>query len=249
MKKQWKRAALLAGAAGGVNILAYTNKVIATSPIAYWPLADTSGATATDESGNGRNGAYVNSPTLNQTGIGDGRPAPNFPGVNQCVNVFTAGLQGAFNGAEGTIAGWFKVSAAGDWTDGSNHWIMRLLADASNLLYIAKTTVNGRLEYVYTAGGTQEQIRQGSTSATGWCHVALTWSKSADEVKAYFNGAQTQATSTTLGVFAGSLNSSSCVVGASDATGGFPWKGQLAHWAVWTSPLSGATIANLATVP
>lgn len=42
--KSWQRALLLPWA-GGADPLAYTNKVIALSPIAYWPLAEAAGAT------------------------------------------------------------------------------------------------------------------------------------------------------------------------------------------------------------
>ena len=58
-------------AAGLAAVLLYSEKVLALSPIAYWPLWEAAGAVAEDISGNGFDGAYTGV-TLGQTGIGDG---------------------------------------------------------------------------------------------------------------------------------------------------------------------------------
>jgi hypothetical protein len=47
----------------------YYAELLADSPVGLWKLAETSGTTAADSSGNGRNGTYVNSPTLGATGL------------------------------------------------------------------------------------------------------------------------------------------------------------------------------------
>lgn len=61
---------LLEGVAssGGVGGSAYAAAVLQDNPLLYYRFADTSGTTATDSSGNGRNGTYVSTVTLNQTG-------------------------------------------------------------------------------------------------------------------------------------------------------------------------------------
>lgn len=48
---------------------AYAAAVAADSPLVYWRLGETSGTTAVDASGNGRDGTYTNSPTLNTTSL------------------------------------------------------------------------------------------------------------------------------------------------------------------------------------
>lgn len=48
---------------------AYATMVIADEALGYWRLGDTSGTTAIDSSGNGRNGTYRNSPSLNQASL------------------------------------------------------------------------------------------------------------------------------------------------------------------------------------
>jgi hypothetical protein len=63
--------------------------VLADDPLGYWRLGETSGSTATDSSGHGRNGAYVNGVGLGIAGalLGDSNTAASFDGVNDCVQV------------------------------------------------------------------------------------------------------------------------------------------------------------------
>lgn len=51
--------------------MSYTSEVLADSPIVYYRLGESSGTTMADSSGNSRDGAYVNSPNLSQTGLVD----------------------------------------------------------------------------------------------------------------------------------------------------------------------------------
>lgn len=239
---------VVSGSLGVDPALAYTNKVKALSPIAYWPLAEASGTTANDESGNGRNGTYT-AVTLGQTGIGDGRTAASFDGSTSFANVFSASLQAAFNNQEGTLAAWARVSGAGVWTDGAQRRIVRLAADANNSVVLFKATTNNQLSWTYQAGGTSSTRSKGAVSTTDWIHVALTWSKSGDQAIAYFNGVQEGAVLSGLGAWAGNLASSTTLIGATSQTPGGVWNGNLAHVAVWATPLSAAQIATLAVVP
>lgn len=230
------------------NVLAYTNKVKALSPIAYWPLAEPSGSTAIDESGNSRDGAYSNV-TLGATGIGDGRTAATFNGTTSLVNVYSASLDAAFNNAEMTIVVWAQVSAAGDWTDATNRSPMAIGADtANNYIRFLKTTTNNQMTNSQVAGGTSKSVTS-ALSPTAWFHLAITASKSGDALKTYINGAQSGATQTGLGIWAGALGATLCVIGARQTTPNLLWKGNLAHAAVFSSALSAANILALATAP
>jgi hypothetical protein len=84
--------ALVVSSTGSVGS-AYDSVVLADSPVAYWPLNETSGTVATDLTGNGYSGTYQGTAgtnyTLGQTGIGDGEGSVLFDGT----------------------AGWIKVSA------------------------------------------------------------------------------------------------------------------------------------------
>jgi hypothetical protein len=236
----------LLGQAGDPT-MAYTNKVKALAPIAYWPLAEPSGSVATDESGNSRNGAYTGV-DLGQTGIGDGRTCPLFDGTNDYTDIYSASLASAFNKDEGTAAIWLKVAEAGVWTDATTRRLLVLQADANNRILLTKGSTNNQLVIAYTAGGTTEQVTI-TASSTAWLHLAMTWSKAADEVKAYFNGTQSGSTQATLGTWSGSLASTTTLLGAISKTPTQVWNGYLAHAAIWTTPLSAAQIATLAVVP
>lgn len=247
--RTWQRALFLPWG-GNKDIFAYTNKVKATSPIGYWPMAETSGTTIVDASGNGRNGVYrgAGEPLLNQPGIGDGRNCPLFDGSNDFANVFSASLQGAFSGSEGTLAIWMQVANAGVWTDATTRRAMYFQVDANNRVRFEKTVTNNQLASVYIAGGTNKTVLLNSSGPLGWVHLACTWSASGDAFKFYVNGSQTGSTQTGLGVWAGTLSATATTVGAADTSGGNPFSGYLAHAAVWATPLSAATILTLATV-
>lgn len=233
------------GSLGAVQT--YSQKVAALGPLAYWPLAEASGTTINDESGNGRNGVYSAAGiTLGQAGIGDGRTAASFNGSTGTGNIHSASFAGAFNGQEGTAALWFKV-AAGVWTDGAIRKCLHLFADANNRVLMQKTGTNNQLSISYIAGATNETISFVTAGPTTWQHFAVTWSKAADQVKLYVNGAQQGATATSLGTFAGALTAANQRISGTNATPTEPWSGQIAHVAVWNTPLSAVQIASLAT--
>lgn len=231
----------------------YTQKVQGTAAanlLAYWPLAEASGTVTTDESGNGRNGAYkaAGEPLLAQTGIGDGRTSALFDGTNDYANIFTASLAAAFNGAEGTVACWVKVNSAGVWSDATDRRSVHLRVDANNRLYMNKTATLNQVACTYVAGGTSKGVNFTTAGPLTWFHLALTWSKSADQLKFYVSGAQQGATQTGLGVWAGTLAAGVCAIGAADLVGSAEWSGNVAHVAVWSTPLSAAQVLALATV-
>lgn len=239
---------MLAAWAGGQT---YTQRVRALGPIAYWPLAESSGTTANDESGTGRNGTYSGA-TLGVTGIGDGRTAASLPGSVASINVYSASLADAFNGQQGTLCGWAKVSGAALWTDGSQHELAIFLSALSNYLRIIKRTTNNGIRFEYVANSAGKTIDL-TTSSTGWMFFAFTWDKTGDAAKAYYKDdttpfAQVGATQTTLGAYSGALSSTDTVLGARNTSQTEVWNGPLAHWALFTSALSATALAALATV-
>lgn len=98
--------------------MAYTDVILADAPVAYYRLNETSGTTAADASGNGRNGTFTGS-TLNQTGLvpailsGNASVFFNNGGANY-LTVPTS-VRTALNGAAGiTVEAWVKLEALGD---------------------------------------------------------------------------------------------------------------------------------------
>lgn len=215
--------------------------------IGYWPMWEASGSVADDLSGEGNDGAYTDV-TLAEVGIGDGRSCPLFDGSASFSDIHSAGLVADFGKLEGTFAIWAKVSAAAVWEDGDGRRAVNIRVDGNNYLDIGKASANDRLAWNYKAGGTLENRVKSSISPTDWIHLALTWSDSADEVKAYYNGVQEGATMTGVGTWVGDPASTLSVIGALNTTPTTVWDGWLAHPAIWKAPLASEKILSLATV-
>jgi hypothetical protein len=226
----------------------YINKILSFSPMAYWPLNETSGVDADNAEGTAaRDGTYSGVTLDNSTGP-DEQPVGLWDGANDTCDIQTASLASAFNGPAGTIAVWCKVINAGFWTDANNRAAFRVLADANNYVIIYSPVGHNTITMVYNAGATTKQVIRSSYSPTSWFHLAMTWDAAAGatgEMKAFFDGAQYGSTQTLLGTWANSLTESNI---GSNATPASVWSGWLAHAAVWDSALTPAQIASLATV-
>jgi len=224
---------------GGAVHGGYFAKVLATGPIAYWPLWEASGTTARCLVNPAQNGTYSSDVSTWPvgTGMGDGNTAPQLDGANDSVNVLTAALIAAFNGSEGTLFQWIKVANAGVWTDLTRRDPFFVQVDGNNFCMMQKVSwANNRLGWYYTAGAVAESVTTGGLFSTDWVPIALTWSKAADEMKAYWAGAQSGVTQTILGNWAGNVGAA--VLGATSAAPVNPWQGGLAHCAVWSRALS-----------
>ena len=225
----------------------YTSKVLDTGPIAYWPLDEAAGAAAHCEVNSAQNGTYTGV-TLAHDNTGPfGTPAPLFDGTNDDVDIYTAALDAVFDGREGTMMIWEKVFNAAVWADNVYRWAMMLGEDLNNRLQLLKGSgaESNELRITYKAGG----VALGCTTAvtpTAWYHHALSWSKTADEAKAYYNGSQYDDTQTGLGTWSGGLSVNYSCIGMFGHSNGFHWKGWLAHAVVWDRVLTQAELTALA---
>lgn len=208
----------------------YTQKLISTfgaSLVAYWPLNDMSGTVATDLSGNARHGAYVGTPTLASV------PAPRngrtfiFDGSNDKVNIYSAALAAAFNGAEGSAMCWVKIGST-EWADATQRNVFYISADATNRIDLYKTTGANQLSASYRSGGVTRASTITNVSPTDWWSYQITWSKSNDRVFIYLNGTQINTSLTGLGTFIGSLGSTITNIGS--ITTAQLHKGSIAHF-------------------
>lgn len=216
----------------------YIDRVLATKPIAYWVQGEIAGVVAVDQINSpAQDGTYIGV-TLGQPGIGDGNTAPFYDGVNDWTDIKTAALQAAFDGDEGSMMAWGKVSALGVWTDGTARAFMSYRINGNNQIYLRKSTVNNTLDWLYRAGGTIELRTKAGMTETDWINMLITWSASAGvngEVIPYYNGIQEGVTMTNLGVWAGvAIDRAS--IGRHDATQRF--HGWLGHGILWDRPLT-----------
>lgn len=228
----------------------YFDKLMAVAGnglIGYWMQNEGSGTVSFDRSGQGNNGAYTGV-TLGVGGIGDGRTAASFDGTTSFNNIYSAGLAAAFNPSEGTLMAWAKVANAGVWTDGATRRFVSLSADISNQVMLYKTSNNNQLSFDYRAGGTIKGILLSSVSPATFFFVALTFSKSGDFLKAYYNGVKTGSTQTGVGTWSGALAATLCTIGSQSTVPAQVTSGSIAHVALWNLPLTAGQIALLYAV-
>lgn len=235
---------------GGIlDTFAYTNKSKALSPILLLPMADASGTTATDESGNGRNGTY-SGVTLGVAGIGDGRTAVSLPGAGAFINIFSTSFQTAFNPREFTIAGWLNPTNAA-WTDGTVRALCRIRkSGAADRIDLYKDTTNRTITFVYVANGVTKSVAHTfGVTPSGYVHVAVRITQSGDQAQLFISGAQSGTTQTALGAWAvTTLDNTQCTVGALSTAPVNVTDGSIAQFGVYPV-LSAAQIASLAVVP
>jgi hypothetical protein len=231
---------------------AYIARVIGYGPIAYWPLNETAGLVADNLGtlGAAADGAYTGVTLNNALGPDGVNGAPLFDGTNDYVDIHTAALSAAFNGATGSMAIWCRVANAGIWTEGATRYAFHLFSASNDYYRIYRDSYNNRLVSGGRAGGgSAVMIRDGLTT-TDWFHIAVTWSDgaNADQVYDYYNGSP-GTPSTSLNAWTGvGLAANLTLIGAYQASPTLPWNGWLAHAAVWDHVLTPAQILDLATV-
>ena len=220
----------------------YSKKVLGVSRanlLVYFPL----NGNALDYSGNGFNGVVSN--VIYGAGIGDGGKAAIFAGTGY-INFFSAAFAAVFNGAEGTVSVWQCVSAAGDWSDSAYRDVLIINKDANNMIQLTKGSAANRYTFDRIAAATAEARNQAIGPSTAMFHTAMTWSEAADQVIYYLAGTPLE-TDTTLGAW-GTAVAVRALIGASTTTPGSTWKGNIAHFGLWNTPLLGTQIASLAVV-
>jgi len=220
----------------GPSGLPYFQRVLHTESanlIAYWPLWESSGSTAEDQSDQGNDAAYNVDIDLGATGIGDGNTCVSSDGTaNSEIDIYSAGLNSDFDGSEFEFHCFIKPDA-GFWDDGATRLILRIWVDSNNYIQIYKSTADD-LYYQYKAGGTSKAtfVRDTEfvTEPYGWISVGLAVSATDDEMICLLNGTQAVETVTGLGTWAGNLDSGKCNI--SDYTNTLP--GDIAHAALWS---------------
>jgi lysophospholipase L1-like esterase len=138
------------------------------------------------------------------------------------------------------------VSDVAVWTDGANRQILELDrgGGAVDKLNLQRTTNNSQLQLGLRGNNTSRNVLIGSLALTDWFHLALVWSAAGSYVTGYLNGVQQGVALGAPVTWAGAPDRST--IGAFSTAGSSAWKGQIAHVAVWGTPLAGADIAVVA---
>jgi hypothetical protein len=222
----------------GKKGLSYRQTLLDTSPLIYFPLDEISGTAAINYGslGASANGTY-SGPTLNQLASPGGGNAPLFDGLNDYVDIYSAALSAAFNPQLGTLMFWWKVFDKAVWYDALNACAINLGASSTNVLQVTQYNSH-QMTYVYRAGGTYYYPASPMPGGEGWCLSTITWNKTSDLAKGYLNEKQWGDSTSTIGTWTGSLADTLCAIGGSNTTPTNPWKGYLAHVAIWDKELA-----------
>lgn len=197
-----------------------------------------------------QDGAYTGVQLANALGPDGVNYAPYFDGVNDFVDIYSATLLAAFDGAEGSLLVWCKVFNVGVWTDGSARYATEFRVDANNHLDMQKAGANNRIRNEYEANNILESENFNGLATVDWIHLAITWSISAGvdgQVSYYLNGVPI-ATDTALGVWVGALDMNRTLIGATSQVPASPWHGWLAHCPVFDRPLTPAEVLLVSTI-
>lgn len=164
----------------------YSQKVLRYSPSIYYMIAEASGASAIDSSGNGFDGTYTGI-TLGQVGIGDGKTSGLWEGGTDILK--TPDISSVFDGDEFSIGMWVKVTQASDWeTDWTR--LVRWYTDASNSMDMSISATNGELFFNRKGGGTSNNVVGDGGSPTAWLHIGYASSRSGTSMVATIDGVQ-----------------------------------------------------------
>ena len=221
------------------------DKVLSYSPILYWPMAETTGTTISDESGNGINGTAVRDVSTMTTQAGpDGNTAPTFDGVNDYISGFAAGLSPYLNESTGSALIWFKPFGAAFWTETTVRYLFNIQQFSTTRISIFKDNqVAARFWFEFINGSGVNQLTTG-LSFTSWAMVSMTWN-SAGNITYYLNNAITGTADAYPGTPSNwTLNNINTCVGAKSTSANF-MSGGLSHFAVFDSELTLADIQDI----
>ncbi|MCX6345299.1 MAG: carboxypeptidase regulatory-like domain-containing protein [Armatimonadetes bacterium] len=228
---------------GAVTTYTFSNVIVAhtisaefisTDFAAYWKFDETSGASAYDWSGNGKDGALTNGPTWT---VGLINNAVNIPGGTSYVSVPSGIVLGLINFS---ISTWVKLT-----TVATNMRIFDFGTGATNYMELTPkhSDTNGALQYVIRTPGTVNTVSGATALPTGsWQHVAITRSGITNTL--YRNGVQ-------VGQITGTLSPNSLTsttinrIGDSQTSTHPHLDGLLDDFRIYNKALTAAEIANL----
>ena len=195
--------------------MAYSTEVLADGPVGYWRLNETSGSTVVDSSGNGLNGTYINSPSLNQQSRVSGGASVLFNGTTQYASIAHNALLDVTHVNGLTVEIWANFVTA---TVGNNETIIGRGVATSPIevpYRIYDESRNTQIEGGYFGDGAIRVAAISSQASGIWQHMAFTVEAIGSDriVRSYLNGTlQNTSTSTSdvparaTGLFIGAEN-------------------------------------------
>jgi hypothetical protein len=206
--KAYIGSTLVHGAAARTPVIAtYAQEVLADTPVGWWRLDETSGTTAADSSGNGRDGTYVNTPTLGASGLLAADPTVGSVRLSELANEY---VEIADNNAfsltttgELTVEHWYALDAVNfSTTQGSDGGYIHYLGKRDNVaglgaewlfrLYQASSATrpqrNSAYHFPESGGLGNGAFIEEPIAIDEVVHLVVTFDVAADQIKLYKNG-------------------------------------------------------------
>jgi hypothetical protein len=217
--------------------------VLADSPLFYLPMGESSGTTATDASGNGRHGTYVNSPTLGAAAL-----LASEPGVTSVDFELSSASQYALvtddNSLDGltamTLEAWIRPESL------INFQQIAARDDVSGAGRSFQWRTNGgtgKIEFIRIPGTTVTATSSSALSTATTYHVAVVYNGT--DIRLYINGALNGTPAACTGSIGTSTTDLRIAARRHNTTGNTTdfYDGLLGHFAAYNTALSAARIA------
>lgn len=222
----------------GTKVNVDQNSVNTSGLVGMWSFngPSLSTTTATDDSGNGKNGTLANSPTPTRGVVGQALDlSPSASRVDLGTNPILHGTT-----ATGTVCAWAKSDNLGS-TDFIYSEEINLTGSA---FLLAKTDTNQLLFEINQSNQTWAAATDPDTMSQGqWYHMCGTFNGSAGTVTLYVNGVQKAQNTSWNGTFRSGVNKVWIGNGTSDTTR--EWDGALDEIRAYTRELSASEVLNL----
>lgn len=210
----------------------YRSTILADSPVAYYRLGESSGTTASDETGN-YDATYANSPTLGEAGAisGDSNTSVLLASASQQYAEIDSSL--SITAYPFTIEAWVKTTATADSTVGAF-----VVSTTNNQMFALRVDASG---YAYNYARNTSGVLAESTTAVNdgyWHHIVAVFAASNDRT-IYVDGVaeDTHAANVTLPA----INRFS-IGRMGDSSPGSYFNGTVDEVAVYDTALSASTI-------
>jgi len=169
-----------------IQYSSYMKSILDLSPLAYWPMSETSGQNVYDHTGNARNAVSATGVTLAQAGISGN--AYLFPGVGEVDLIANDAFRTAMDTREFAIACWFYAipytydpnkhpRLMEQWMNNASEYFALELANHTEIQILLQEDNDSRQNKVF-----------GNWAANTWHHIAAYNTESGGYYGVYIDG-------------------------------------------------------------
>lgn len=227
---------------------AYLDRIKGVAPtsslVAVWKFNEEAGLVANNYTNYGDllDGVYNGGIILDDLTFLTGEPSAFVSIVNGVVDVHSTTLENLFESADigehGTFVIWIRSSGL-IWTDGDEHYILKLWAESGNQITLRKTAADNTIEGLIEADGLTRTVTSASVNGTtDWLSIGFTWNSTTHVMRLYLNGIIRSINFDYRGNFSGPITEA--WIGAEESPGGATTPGissDIAYGILWSQAI------------